>query len=69
MLLAVEGRGGGIRCFLGAHGDEGEAPRLAAHPIEHEIHLGNGAVLGEEILKIVFGDVVGEISHVEFCVH
>jgi len=32
-------------------------------------NLGDGAVLGEKILKIIFGGIIGEIAHIQFSVH
>jgi hypothetical protein len=68
-LLAAERLGGSIRAFLGGHGHEGEAARPAAHFIHHEINLGDRAVLGEKILKIIFGGIIREIAHIQFSVH
>jgi hypothetical protein len=68
-LASVEGIGGGLGALLGGHGDESEAAWAAGNAIEHQVGFGDGPVLGEEILEIVFSDVVGKISHVQFSTH
>ena len=60
----------GLLGLLGArHGDKGEAAGLAGEFILHEGRLGDGAALGEMILKIHFGGVEGKIPDEEFGVH
>ena len=65
----MESLDGGFGRFLGFHGDEGEATRLAAEFIHDHIHFGHRAISGEEILKLVFGGVEGKISHKQFGAH
>lgn len=45
------------------HRDERKPTGASAHAIHHQIHFADRAVLSEEILKIIFSDIVGEISH------
>ena len=48
------------------HRDEREAPRLTGHAVHHQMDFINGAVLFEQILKIVLGGLKGEITYVQF---
>ena len=48
------------------HGDEREPARFARHSIHHEMDFGDGAVLFEQILKIVLGGLKREITYVQF---
>ena len=53
--MAVERahRGTGLRVVI--HGNEREPARFAGHSIHHEMDFVDGAVLFEQILKIVLG--------------
>ena len=60
-------RGLGVRAR--AHGNESKASRPAAHPVDHQIDLRDGAELGKGILQIIFGDIVGKIADKQLRVH
>jgi hypothetical protein len=67
--VPIKGLRGRIRFFLGGHRYESKPPRTAAHAVEHQIHFLDGAMLREQILQIVFRNVVGEISYEQLCIH
>lgn len=58
-VLAVEGLNGRLRAFGRTHGHKRETTRLARLAVLHELDLGDGTMRGEQILKIVLGDVIG----------
>src|SRR5947199_8791233 len=58
-LLAVQSIDGGRAGGGVGHGDEAETAGAAGHAIVNERHFGDGAVLFEKILKIVFSCIEG----------
>ena len=62
-----------INGFLGfisrTHGHEAESARPAGHPVHHQRGFDHGAVLGERVLKVVFGGFEGKISNKQFSTH
>ena len=52
--------------FVVVHGDEREPARFTGHPVHHEMDFVDGAVLFEQILKIVLGGLKCEITYVQF---
>ena len=66
---AVEGLNGSIGFFLGCHGDKGKPAGAAGHAVKHEVYFHDGAMLAEEVLDVVFADVVGEVPNKQFCIH
>jgi hypothetical protein len=69
IFLPIQFAGGRLGGFLGFHGDESEATGPSAHAIQHQADLGYRTVLGEKILKIILSDIVGKVSHEQFCTH
>src|SRR5204862_507307 len=68
-ILAVQGLDCSVRCFLGFHGDKGEAARAPAEFVGDDINLDHVAVGGEHVLELVFGSVEGKISYKQFGTH
>jgi hypothetical protein len=67
--MAIQGVRRCFGLFPGGHGDKGESSGTATHAIQHEVDFVHGAVLGEEILEFVLGDVVGKISYEQLIAH
>ncbi len=67
--VAVKGFSRGIGFFFRGHRHEGEPAGTTAHAVEHQVAIGDGSVLGEKILKIVFCDVVGKVSYEQLGIH
>jgi hypothetical protein len=59
----------GVRFFFRGHRHKSKPARTTAHAIEHQVDIGDGSVLGEKILQIVFCDVVGKISYEQLGIH
>ena len=59
----------GVSVGPAAGGDEGETAGAAAHAVHHQVGFKDGAMIGESVLKIVFGGVEGKISNVQFITH
>jgi hypothetical protein len=64
--VAVECRGRGIGLRVVIHGDERKPARFAGHTVHHQIDFVDGAMLFEQVLKIVLGGLKGEITYVQF---
>src|SRR6266566_2386417 len=58
-----------LRLFGRTHGDESKAARAARGPVHHEVGFEDGAVRGERVLKVVFGDIEGKVSYKQFLIH
>ena len=54
----------GLRVVV--HRNEREPALFTGHSIHHEIDFVDGAVLFEQILKIVLGALKGEITYIQF---
>jgi len=67
--FAVQPLDGGIRAFLGFHGDEAEASRPAAESVQNQIHFNDVAESGESVLKLAFSCAVGKIPDEQFRIH
>jgi len=55
MFSAVESAHCGVGLCAIVHGDERKAARFGREPVHHQMNLIDGAVLFEQILKIVLG--------------
>ena len=62
--MAVERAHGGIGLRVVIHGDEREPARFTGHTVHHQMDFVDGAVLFEQILKIVLGALKREITYV-----
>jgi len=62
-VLLVEHFNGLISFSLRAHLDEGEAAGTAGRPILHDVDRHDRASLGEIVLEVVFGGVIGEVTY------
>jgi len=54
----------GLRVVI--HSDESESARFAGHPVHHEMDFIDGAMLFEQILKIILSGLKREITYVQF---
>src|SRR6185369_14439406 len=68
-LRPIQGSNRFLRFSLIAHGHESESTGFVGDAIHHEIDLGHRAMRGKGVLKVVFGDVKGEIPDKQFIVH
>jgi hypothetical protein len=68
-IFAVKGADRGRGAGFVFHGDEGEAAGTARGPVEDDMNLADGSVLGEGVLEVVFSGLKGEIPHVELGAH
>src|SRR5262249_28977260 len=64
--MAVERADRGIGLSAIVHSDERKAARFTSEPVHHQMNLVDGAVLFEQILKIVLGGLKREITYVQF---
>src|SRR5204863_5085809 len=68
-VRAVECLLRGLGRLISGHSHEGKAPRLARGSVNDQVHIVHRAVRREEVLKIVFSDVSGEVSDKQFVLH
>src|SRR5881396_1887439 len=64
--MAVERAHRGIGLSAIVHRDERKAARFATDSVHHQTDFVDGAVLFEQILKIVLGGLKREITYVQF---
>jgi hypothetical protein len=64
--MAVECAHGSVGLRVVIHSDEREPARFASHAVHHQMDFIDGAVLFEQILKIVLGALKREITYVQF---
>ena len=50
------------------HGDKRKSARFASHAVHHQTDFVDGAMLFEQILKIVLGGLNREITYIQFLV-
>src|SRR5271166_2048100 len=55
--------------FRSAHGNETKTAGPSAHAVTDEVDFGDGPKCREQILKIIFRGVEGEIPYVQFRIH
>src|SRR5882757_6027674 len=65
-FTAVERAHRGVSLRTVVHRDERKSTRFAGHAIHHQMDFVDGAVLFEQILKIVLGGFKGEITYIQF---
>ena len=65
-FAAIDRADRGLGLGIVVHRDEGEAARFAGHSVHHQANFVDGAVLFEQILKIVLGGLKREITNVQF---
>ena len=68
-LEPVQGFDGRLRRFIRRHRDEGETAGAARGAIQHQIGFDHCAVLGEQVLEFVFGNLEMEVPDEEFVLH
>ena len=66
MFTTVERAHRGPRLCVVIHRNEREAARFAGHPVHHQTDFVHGAMLFEQILKIVLSGLKREIAYVQF---
>jgi hypothetical protein len=65
-FMAVERAHRGVGLCVIVYRDERKAARFTGHPVHHQMDFVDGAVLLEQILKIVLGGLKREITYVQF---
>src|SRR5882757_252737 len=65
-FTAIERAHRGVSLRTVVHRDERKSTRFAGHAIHHEMDFVDGAMLFEQILKIVLCGLKGEITYVQF---
>ena len=64
--MIINGGHRGLGLLIVVHRDERKPARFTRHPVHHEMDFVDGAVLFEQILKIVLGGLKREITYVQF---
>jgi hypothetical protein len=68
-VLALQSVEGGLGGFRIRKSHESEPARPTGSPVGNQIHVRDSAKSLEGILEVIFGSIVGEVSHVQFRIH
>ena len=68
-VLAVETLDGSVHCLRGVHADKGKATGAPSVAIHRKEHIGDRAVLAEEVRDFLGSGLEGEIPHIHFGIH